>query len=490
MGIKDIILQRLMRKTAPLYRTMDEVPEGGLSRLFHGTPHVFPSEEGAPLGRFRDDKIGSGEGAQAFTYGHYVSGAEALAEEYRRNLTKRASRKLPPVVIDKLRAEFPDLRYISPLGGTTQLTETLGGVNVPGKLGPLSHVKQAWAKNMSGDRSRPIEKVLRELGPSIEDTVLSNQRLSPEQRAALRNIVDSHYGVKTFGGAARLGGTLPLETQRDVLAHTLNPEELGMIQSHGTMGADLNNPRVLNRNISDLASMTEEFLPSHTLWGGKVQHPTLYSGDYDKGTASIYRPFFGKPSWDKERGFSDTILEALGTQSVSPSAAGLGRNMLAQAGRYDLKDFIDSQGLGALREKVGAGDPSGRGALYRVATDNPPSNFWTLDTKIAEHPPELSESILLGLAEAASTQDVPFSMYRAAQSSGLDTYQRLLNEAKNRGLMNRTISEKLLAEGVPGAQYLRAGKREGDALQQVYDPEKFNFVFFDPEQAQIIERRK
>ena len=59
MGIKDIILQRLMRKTAPLYRTMDEVPEGGLSRLFHGTPHVFPSEEGAPLGRFRDDKMGS-----------------------------------------------------------------------------------------------------------------------------------------------------------------------------------------------------------------------------------------------------------------------------------------------------------------------------------------------------------------------------------------------------------------------------------------------
>ena len=32
---------------------------------YHGTPHTFAAEEGAPLGKFSTDKIGSGEGAQA-----------------------------------------------------------------------------------------------------------------------------------------------------------------------------------------------------------------------------------------------------------------------------------------------------------------------------------------------------------------------------------------------------------------------------------------
>ena len=49
---------------------------------FHGTPHKFEPEPGAPLGRFRSDKIGTGEGAQAFGHGLYVAGHEPIAESY------------------------------------------------------------------------------------------------------------------------------------------------------------------------------------------------------------------------------------------------------------------------------------------------------------------------------------------------------------------------------------------------------------------------
>lgn len=58
---------------------------------FHGTPHSFEPEPGAPLGRFRSDKIGTGEGAQAFGHGAYVAGNEGIAKHYKDALTSGAA---------------------------------------------------------------------------------------------------------------------------------------------------------------------------------------------------------------------------------------------------------------------------------------------------------------------------------------------------------------------------------------------------------------
>jgi len=54
---------------------------------YHGSPHEFPAEIGAPLGRFRLDKIGTGEGAQAYGHGLYL-GEEGTARSYRDALSK------------------------------------------------------------------------------------------------------------------------------------------------------------------------------------------------------------------------------------------------------------------------------------------------------------------------------------------------------------------------------------------------------------------
>lgn len=51
-------------------------------RAYHGTPHLFPAEPEAPFGRFRDEAIGTGEGAQAYGWGHYVAGNPKVAKEY------------------------------------------------------------------------------------------------------------------------------------------------------------------------------------------------------------------------------------------------------------------------------------------------------------------------------------------------------------------------------------------------------------------------
>lgn len=53
---------------------------------FHGSPHTFDPEPGHPAGRFRLDKIGTGEGAQAFGHGLYFAENEGVARSYRDNV--------------------------------------------------------------------------------------------------------------------------------------------------------------------------------------------------------------------------------------------------------------------------------------------------------------------------------------------------------------------------------------------------------------------
>lgn len=58
-----------------------------MTRGYHGTPHTFEPVEHNPFGEFKDEAIGSGEGAQAYGYGHYVAGNPGVASQYQRNLT-------------------------------------------------------------------------------------------------------------------------------------------------------------------------------------------------------------------------------------------------------------------------------------------------------------------------------------------------------------------------------------------------------------------
>ena len=65
---------------------------GGTStiRAWHGSPHEFDAEEGAPFGRFGLSFVGTGEGGQAFGYGIYISEVEGVAEGYAKRLGDNA----------------------------------------------------------------------------------------------------------------------------------------------------------------------------------------------------------------------------------------------------------------------------------------------------------------------------------------------------------------------------------------------------------------
>ena len=50
--------------------------------VWHGSPHRFPPTAKNPLGEFDASKIGTGEGAQAYGYGHYSAEVRDLAKTY------------------------------------------------------------------------------------------------------------------------------------------------------------------------------------------------------------------------------------------------------------------------------------------------------------------------------------------------------------------------------------------------------------------------
>ncbi len=82
--------------------------------LFHGSPTAFKPEEGAPLGRLRWRFINTGEGAQAFGYGHYLAQQEWIARtRYRDRLVERKASSatmtlLSDSVVNRIREGLPE----------------------------------------------------------------------------------------------------------------------------------------------------------------------------------------------------------------------------------------------------------------------------------------------------------------------------------------------------------------------------------------------
>lgn len=67
-------------------------PKGAVlgANVFHGGPHRFAPEPDFPHGRPRLDKIGTGEGSQAFGWGFYSADSPRVAETYRKSLDNLA----------------------------------------------------------------------------------------------------------------------------------------------------------------------------------------------------------------------------------------------------------------------------------------------------------------------------------------------------------------------------------------------------------------
>lgn len=128
------------------------IPVQDISPLtaYHGTPHRFPAEEGAPLGRFRSEKIGSGEGAQVYGYGLYFAESPGVAKSYKIGLSNPA-----PMLTQEIENVLPDvLKGKAP----NWADEILSGKTFSDLL---ASVKQPWQKTLLRQNKEPLEALIK-----------------------------------------------------------------------------------------------------------------------------------------------------------------------------------------------------------------------------------------------------------------------------------------------------------------------------------------
>lgn len=76
-------LTQAVLSTGMMASPFSEVPGLPAFPGWHGSRHTFEPEVGEPFGRFREEKIGSGEGAQVYGWGHYIAGEQSTARHYK-----------------------------------------------------------------------------------------------------------------------------------------------------------------------------------------------------------------------------------------------------------------------------------------------------------------------------------------------------------------------------------------------------------------------
>ena len=78
------VVPQIMERGGLPAQLLGDLSQGSIRPMdvWHGSPH-------GPFEKFDPTKIGSGEGAQAFSYGHYLGEARGTGEEYRRMLSTK-----------------------------------------------------------------------------------------------------------------------------------------------------------------------------------------------------------------------------------------------------------------------------------------------------------------------------------------------------------------------------------------------------------------
>lgn len=463
----------------PLMKSLPEVKD---FYTWHGSPRSFMPEENHPLGRFLDDKIGSGEGAQAFTYGHYTTGSKPLAIEYRDTLAQRhgtapSSKLQTKGEIAEISPDailIPPNRFNHTMGQASGSPAFWASSDKAGEKYERMIGNPTWVKNYLRDGSsyhtrRPGEAEWHRLShdPVMADTA---------QQIAGGGKHDWFPEMVVDAARERVGAMRQLQSAEKMRQRLeqLPPELYGRLAKYMDLPAD-------PKDVS-----------------AKAWRKAL--GD----TSGSYRP----DSWQRNESLGTLIGQdanlrgGLHQYFDLPAEYGNGNYIadMGVVGRSGLIDYArqlsDPARLAEIRAHFGIGDVAGPSAksLYRVKQDMSPSDLWFLDTPLIGQTDEFIKPFL----DAGKAMAPAFGERSALASKGYDTYDWLKNVPKASSGMtshprspqrNAEITDYLKQADVPGAMYLRGGRRDFDAaLQKDFDPFDFNFVTYDPEKASIIER--
>jgi hypothetical protein len=121
-------------------------------RAYHGTPHTFEPEPGAPYGRFRLEKAGTGEGGAAFGHGIYLAEEPKVAEGYQMGAGDNENvGNLYEVYIKAPTEHFLD--WDKPVSEQPHVLDALEklGIEEPPKTTSRGQIFGGWASYTGGD---------------------------------------------------------------------------------------------------------------------------------------------------------------------------------------------------------------------------------------------------------------------------------------------------------------------------------------------------
>ena len=169
-----------------------------LQTVWHGTPHVWPPEKGFPHGRPRLDKIGTGEGAQAYGWGWYSAEGEKVGSDYKEKLSRDRWREISESV--KLNSDRDAYIATSPDGKTKEfdneseakdwVAEQLGSLyklDIPDSVIPKL---LDWDKPLS-EQSEYVKNII------INDDFL-HRRMAEYRRVMIKDGIGEPSGISLY----------------------------------------------------------------------------------------------------------------------------------------------------------------------------------------------------------------------------------------------------------------------------------------------------
>lgn len=146
---------------------------------WHGTPHDFDTEAG-----FDDSKIGTGEGAQSYGYGHYLAESQDVAGHYQQKLVARDSKGGPIAYAQDAVSKAGG----DPVKAYKQLTSMAADEQDPSLR---SQMQQTAQLIKSGNYQRGSGSMIKaEVPDELTDKMIDHDKLMKDQPSVLQALGD------------------------------------------------------------------------------------------------------------------------------------------------------------------------------------------------------------------------------------------------------------------------------------------------------------
>jgi len=435
----------------------------------HGTPHIFPPTEGNPLGAFDMSKLGTGEGAQAFMAGHYLAGDPRISRVHYRD------------------------RLVD-LANTTRRRDQMNAVN------------DAFAKAIGNKSLASLAQQVKSTG---KDPTAEAARLSEMEK----------YLTKTYKDLYSLGFA-------SMLPETFVPSKV-LARNTGEYAFSRGHDPIIEGMIKNVLQKEPEFALSPDTHKGLVK----FTSEFNKATAEARQVRHdamnyasrqardtvghGSPQFDDEyEKYYQKYLAENGTK-LSPIKLGPS-TVLPQGGEYPLSSIfsnqpniweaerlvnnlkvrsnkirklqkiadLEAQGAVPDIEAIKKATPvreALQGALYSVLVNESPGNMLPLNMSLKELREDMPK-VYEGFDEAL----LAASPYSLTDFKGSNTALDVWNRAR-RDLDPMELMRNLNDQGIQGNMFLSSGRKILDTNQE-FDPQAFNYVIFNDEVPQIINR--